>query len=255
MNEALPTIDDTSIHLSLCTTCMGRTFHLKRTLPINLAILRRYPGSEVTLLNYNSHDDMDEWLKESLNSEVTGGLISYYRTIEPSSFFMAHAKNVAHRLARGRIVCNLDADHLLTCEFIDELLATFSHDQEDCVFVGQVFGIAFGRTALTKQLFIKLGGYDEEMCFGWGYEDNGFRIRAEKMGNIIRWANPAFLSYLEHGDEERSANSVTKHISVSEKRHAKISEANIAKGYFIANVGKHWGKATLTKNFTETISI
>jgi hypothetical protein len=63
------------------------------------------------------------------------------------------------------------------------------------------------------------------------------------------------LSYLEHGDEERSANSVTKHISVSEKRHAKISEANIARRLFIANVGKHWGNATLTKNFAETVSI
>ena len=241
--------------MSFCTTCMGRAYQLKRTLPINLTILRHYPGSEIVLLNYNSADDLDNWVKSRLMSEIDAGLISYYFTSEPSSFFMAHAKNVAHRLARGGMVCNLDADHLLTREFVEELAAAFILDQCDRILAAQAFGIAFGRTALQKALFIKLGGYNEEMSHGWGYEDVDLRLRAEGLGIKLQWTNSAYLSYLEHGDEERGANSVNKQIRISEKMHAEISRINIARGAFVANAGAHWGKASLTRNFSEMITI
>jgi hypothetical protein len=182
MEKTSNRVDRIPVHISFCTTCMGRTFHLRRTLPANLAILKHCPGSEILLLNYNSQDDMEDCIKGSFLSEIKSGLMSYYKTTEPTSFFMAHAKNVAHRLACRDILCNLDADHILTQEFVDEVIEVFSREPAGCILAAQIFNIAIGRTALPKKMFIELGGYNEEMCHGWGYEDNDLRIRAENVG-------------------------------------------------------------------------
>lgn len=49
--------------LSFCTTCKGRTFHLKQTLPQNLKVVRQFSEVELIVLNYNSPDDLDEWIR------------------------------------------------------------------------------------------------------------------------------------------------------------------------------------------------
>ena len=51
---------------SFCCTCMGRAHPLKITLPVNLATLSRFPDAEIVLVNYNSPDDLDSWIRDCM---------------------------------------------------------------------------------------------------------------------------------------------------------------------------------------------
>jgi hypothetical protein len=240
-------------HVSFCVTCMGRAHHLKRTLPINLSILGWFPETEIVILNYNSRDDLGEWVQRSLAAEMESGLVAHYHTTEPGAFFMAHAKNVAHRAAGGGIICNLDADNILTRRFVEEVVNAFARSSEEILLVAEKYGGAYGRTVIARAAWEKLGGYDEEMRFGWGYEDNDFRARARGLGMKLVALNPAHLSHFEHGDAERTVHSDSKHRTASEKMHAEMSRINLENRVFVANQGKRFGAATLLKNFKERV--
>ena len=67
-----------------------------------------YEQLEFVLLDYNSQDGMEEWVKENLSQHISSGKVSYYKTFEPSSFKHSHAKNLALKLASNNIVCSID---------------------------------------------------------------------------------------------------------------------------------------------------
>jgi len=234
---------------------MGRAHHLRVTLPINLKLLRGYPRTNIVLLDYNSSDDLGTWIGTRWQSELSVSRLLYYFTSEPQSFLMAHAKNVVHRLANGEFVCNLDADNILTTEFIDESMRELPVGCDDRILVSCTPGGAYGRTIIPKVVFERLGGYDEEMRYGWGYEDNDFRRRAERSGLKIVVLSPSCLSYLEHSDDERVAKCISKYPSASEKMHAEISRIKLEHGQLIANAGVRWGAANVIKNFQEPVTI
>ena len=99
---------------------MGRLNHLQETLPKNLYGNQGFEGLEFVLLDYSSRDGLAGWIKARFMPEIKSGLLVYYRAEGYQRFFMAHAKNVAHRLARGEIVCNVDADNLTGWGFEDK---------------------------------------------------------------------------------------------------------------------------------------
>lgn len=234
---------------------MGRAHHLKLTLPYNLALLKSYPNANLVLLDYNSPDDLAGWIQSGFQSELISGLLVYFHTSEPTAFLTAHAKNVAHRLAESEHLCNLDADNILTPEFLEELIRELPTGCRDRILVSYTPGGAYGRTVVPKVIFDQLGGYDEEMCYGWGYEDTDLRRRAELSGNKVGVLNGAYLSYLEHPDDERVSRCASKYPSASEKMHAEISRVKIERGQLVANIGVRWGAASLIRNFEEQLTI
>ena len=61
------------------------------------------PNSVFIVLDYNSADDMGEFVRTEHAKDIESGKLVYYRTEEPDRFRMAHAKNMAHRCGmRGR---------------------------------------------------------------------------------------------------------------------------------------------------------
>ena len=139
-----------------------------------------------------------------MRQEVESGLLVYARTQEPQFFHMAKAKNLAHRLATGEIVCNLDADNYATAEFTQHLLTLFSAT-EDIVTHGSGGNGFYGRVAVTRNWFYKLGGYDECLNEGWGYDDSDFVARAKKAGLKEKELPPQFGQAVDHSDVERTA--------------------------------------------------
>jgi hypothetical protein len=234
---------------------MGRAHHLKLTLPHNMALLKSYRKAYQVLLDYNSPDDLGGWIRARFQPELISGLLVYFHTTEPRTFLTAHAKNVAHRLAHGEHLCNLDADNILTPEFLEEVILELPTGCRDRILVSYTPGGAYGRTVVPKVIFDQLGGYDEEMCYGWGYEDTDLRRRAQLSGHKVSVLNGAYLSYLEHPDDERVSRCISKYPSASEKMHAEISRVKIERGQLVANVGVHWGAASLIKNFEEQVMI
>lgn len=198
--------------ISFCITCMNRLPHLKRTLKKNLKNNADYPEAEFVLLDYNSSDGLQDWILKNFKTELENGRLAYYQTKEPKYFHMAKAKNISHQLARGEIVCNLDADNYTGKDFAffinsslqktTEIIGAYKKrriidptSHRDCG----------GRIFLTKDNFLKLGGYDETFT-GWGCEDDDFKIRAKTLGLKEAIIYPFFLSYLSHRDILRDKN-------------------------------------------------
>lgn len=204
--------------ISFCTTCMGRAHHLKETLPQNI---RDNPASgsldvEFVVLNYNSEDDLHEWMTTDpeMLGHIESGLVRYGKTTDPEFFHMAHAKNMAHRMATGDVICNLDADNFTGKGFSRFLSKQFSNDMDIVIspshkvsryFPPEERGFA-GRIAVSTENYFKLGGYDETLQ-GWGGDDNDFTQRAKGLGlKHLRYEDRKYVGVIAHTNEERAAH-------------------------------------------------
>lgn len=204
--------------LSLCTTCMGRAHHLKRTLPRNLADCvdwSRPDAVEFVVLDYSSPDDLAEWIATDprLQPYLDAGILKFARSEGQTFFHHSHAKNMAHALATGDFVCNVDADNFVGFGFVDYLRAMFDRRPNAIVAANRfdnrlnrgVHKGCMGRVALSTDNFAMLGGYDESDQFrGWAGEDSDLVIRAVK--NFLRpvlLRDRRFLQVLGHSDLER----------------------------------------------------
>ncbi len=217
-----------SMKVSFCTTCMGRAHHLKETLPQNIRDNPARDGVDVefVVLNYNSEDDLHEWMTTDpqMKAHIESGLVRYGRTTEPEFFHMSHAKNMAHRMATGDILCNLDADNFLGNRFVDLLHQNFVENMDivinPSVRVSRLFGKDdqgfFGRVVISKDNFMTLGGYDEKFS-GWGGEDSDFLQRAKGLGlDHLRVDSSKYLGVITHSNEDRVGNMVSAEDVVAE---------------------------------------
>lgn len=210
--------------ISFCITCMNRASHIKKTLAKNIKNNAEYPNLEFVLLDYNSSDDLQEFIFKNFKNELNSGRLVYYQTKKPKYFHMANAKNIAHNLATGDIVCNLDADNFLGKDFAFYINISMQKDtnviglhQKNGAYIPAQISDCGGRIFLTKENFLKLGGYNEEFI-GWGYEDTDFKERAFLMGLKKEDIPRGFLRSVFHDDIMRVKNmkvSFEKLISIN----------------------------------------
>lgn len=230
---------------------MGRLHHLMETLCPNLSVMSEFQGLECILLNYNSPDLLDEWVKNELYDHINEGRMTYYKTSEPTTFHIAHAKNVAHRLATGNIVCNLDADTFLSVEFVNFVRDAFADGlHRTCVAQTESCDLS-GRIAISRLNFLNLGGYNEKLVHGWGYDDHDFLRRATLFGVSTRLFRPDIAKVIQHGNLERVRYTESKSIEESHARNVRVSEDAIARGEIVANRGRSWGVAKVVRNFDD----
>jgi hypothetical protein len=168
---------------------------------------------------------------------AAGRLVHAYHAPAPH-FRMAHAKNMVHRLASGDILCNLDADNVLPHGYSEWLRERFAENPDRTISARHfsVFAVVteriikrllkmprppaglFGRIAVTRENFYRLGGYDETLS-AWGFDDADFQLRARDSG-ITPYMVPMALwgEVIEHGTQERIANLSQKDKAVSASR-------------------------------------
>lgn len=206
--------------VALVTTCKGRRAHVEMTLPRNIAD-NTDPDSVFVLLDYNSEDDLSEYVFRNHRADLDSGRLVYYRNQEPRLFRMAHAKNQAHRcglLEGAQILVNLDADNWAGRELSRYVRSRFSAAEDDCeaIFLGtrgnfrgpgRLISVrtpsgCSGRIAVSKQAFIHTGGYDE-VFRTWSPDDKDFGMRLGNLGYSWRQIRPCFLHAIEHGDSVR----------------------------------------------------
>lgn len=207
-----------AMKLSLCTTCMGRAHHLKETLPSNLAASvnwDRPDAVEFVILDYTSPDDLAEWITTDprLKPYLEAGILKFARCEGQPYFRHSHAKNMAHALATGDVVCNLDADNFVGVGFTDYLRTVFTRHPNAIVASNRLdsrlnVGVhkgCMGRVALSKTNFAMLGGYDESDRFrGWAGEDSDLVIRGvKKFLRPVLIRDRRFLQVVQHSDLER----------------------------------------------------
>lgn len=178
---------------------MGRLHHLKETLPKNLEDNRDHLDVEFVILDYNSPDGLGSWVKDNFGNS---GKISYWKESTASRWKMPHAKNLSHLLATGDIVCNLDADNLTGPQYAALLSDIFSSAPLSLVTHSHGGGYG-GRVAVLREEFMKLRGYDEALSYGWGMEDDDFKLRAIAAGLTKMELQIPGDYAIPHEDEER----------------------------------------------------
>lgn len=197
--------------ISICTVCMNRLHHIKRTLPKNILDNKSYPNLEFVLLDYNSNDGLEEWVEQEMSEYITSGLLKFYRNEEPIYFDRSHSRNQVYKLSSGDIICNVDADNFIGRGFANYVNEVFSNEnhiylvadtQKRFYFLRN----AFGRFCVKKDDLLAVGGLDEEMK-SYGSETVDFYERIERFGlKEVVINNTEYLKAISHGDEERISN-------------------------------------------------
>lgn len=253
-SERTPSVKESAI--IFVTTCKGRALHVKETLPRNLA---DNPGSlsRFLILNYGSQDDLLDYLISNHKADLKSGKLILYTFPANGAFNIAHAKNMAHRLAireGADILVTLDADNFTGPDFDRYLSEQFAAPgmfmcpdhatiRKDPKRPSRGYA---GRLAVRAQDFIKAGGYNE-LYDTWRGEDIDFNARMLRMGYDMRFIDVRYLNAIPHSAQVR----------FSEYPHARQFEAEGAwklagKGTdTVVNDGK-FGMGTVVRNFDPT---
>jgi len=258
--EPLPEDEDVKKHrkISICTNCMGRTYDLKRTYVKNIVDNLDYPNVEFVLLNYNSDDDMDEWVKRYLTPYIEDGVVNYYKTTEPEFYEMGHSRNVQGKLAQGDIINNVDADNYCGFGFADAINKLAELQPNDAVFC-KGKRMMHGRFGMYKDEFLKYGGYDEDLT-GYGYDDHHLmnRVMAQPNYKMMWWTGVKDNNFMRRIKTPRNVvgkNMREKKWKKTERANKELALSKLEKGDFISNQGRDWGKATVIKNFETEIVV
>lgn len=200
-------IRNKSFKISFCTVCMNRLHHLKITLPQNIKDNIDYENIEFVVLNYNSIDGLDEWIKSEMKDFLDNGILRYYYSKEPEDFHMSHSKNVVAKLSTGDIICNIDADNFTGIGFAEYVNSSFMENKN--IYLGvdkDTRRDCCGRISVERKDFYKIGGYDEKMS-GYGFDDYDLCNRLQLLGRKTYFIKDnKFLQALPHTDEERTEN-------------------------------------------------
>lgn len=234
---------------------MNRIHHLQQTLPQNIADNQDYNNIEFIVLDYNSTDGLEEWIKTEMAEHIASGVLKYFKTTQPAYFDRSHSRNLLFKLATGDIVCNLDADNYTGKGFASYINQEFEN-QENIYLVADTkkrfyfLRNAFGRFCVKREDFMALRGLDEKMK-SYGSETVDFYERLEMAGKKeVVIENTHFLKTISHGDEERISNEFflkslkqfyIKYISTEESEILFLYKNNTFENAFIVpeNVNAH----------------
>jgi len=229
------------LSVSFCITCMGRLHHLRQTLLQNIHDNNDYGDIEFLILDYSSADGLREWLLDTVPDCLESKLVTYHRAEGIQRWCAAHAKNSAKKLARGRIVCNLDADNFTGIRFASFLASALGGTQQAFASPSKKGGGTDGRLAFRKSEFEMLGGYDERFTFGYGWEDVDLKDRAVAFGFRHVPIPIDYLRAISHSRNDRVAFCANKRKEETARVHRALSQQSIRSGHLVANVGRNWG--------------
>jgi len=223
---------------SFCATCKNRLWQLRHTLPLNIEAIRADGCAELVLVNYNSRDGLDDWVRQ-FQSEIDSGLLRYVHERTQPYFHCSKAKNLAHLAATGDFVVNLDADN-----FIGTTIATFreiwTEDSDTMIhgFCGDFHDGTYGRIGVPKGVFLALGGYDEGML-PIGHEDRDLIKRATAFGLKFRRLKQGGIPAIRNTIRDKMAytGSAYSYKDMARINSARLEE-HIRDGRLVANVGR-----------------
>lgn len=228
--------------ISFCVPCMNRIEHLQQTLPHNINLIKKY-NAELSLVNYDSKDNMHEYVTTNFKNEINNKILNYIKVENREYFCSKKSKNIAHKYSSGDILVSLDADNFLTDNVIEQIIKDFSVNPNYLFHCGYNEGFI----VMSRENFFKLGGYNEKMR-DWGYEDTDLVQRAFYLlgGFNFKYLDEGLVTRIEHSDELRFSNLESKNItkdeclSYNDKIHRFCMESKIINPNEYYNID--WGK-------------
>jgi len=190
---------------------MNRLSHIRKTLPVNIQENIDFPNIEFVLLDYNSADGLEDWVRANMMHHIESGILKYYRTTEPAYFSMSHSKNMVSSLSSGNILCMIDGDNYAGANYAGWINSVFVKKGEDSVVSAFTSdGLKYidmgGKIAFPRHLFTEARGFDESFV-GYGMDDKDLLVRLEKAGGIpVTIEDKAFMRFIEHSQVERLSN-------------------------------------------------
>jgi hypothetical protein len=186
---------------------MKRLEHLKKTLPVNLAIIEEFSSEcKVSLLNYGKDAELNIWVNSELPCFMRNKLLIYSES-EASYWNRGHAKNLAARATCfGTVLCGLDADNFLTKDFVKWV---FDKYENNTVTVpregGDIVADLSGRIVLSRENFEKIKGYDESHL-EWGYSETDFISKCMKNSIMVKFIPSELVRgcYIPHSNHLRN---------------------------------------------------
>ena len=240
---------------------MNRLYDLRKTLPKNLEGNKNYRDVEFLLLDYGSSDGVGDWVRSEMSDYLNSGKLVYYRT-EAKYFCPNHSRNVCFRLATGEVVANVDTDNYTHDGFVSRINECASAQESGLIIVPENFlrqnslSISLkGRFAMYKKDIEWLRGFDEELDHGYGFDDMNFLFRAMWSGfRIVRFETFYNADRIETPLLKRCELIDTESIDDGHHRNVIITYQKLRNGKMAVN-DLSWGKATVTKNFSEKIEL
>ena len=222
--------------ISFCITCMNRLEHIKKTLSVNIFhALADSDNVEFVLIDYNSTDGLELWVKGNMMQHINEQTFVYFRTTQYNSYHRSHSRNMVFRLASGDILVNLDADNFIGKGFVNFILENITQSYflaVDETINGKRFKDALGRICVWRDDFEKISGYDETMA-GYGFEDLDLKTRLKQIGLKLKpIKNSRFLKSIKHDNSLRIENEgISKNLYCVTVEHLEPFKSNICMFY------------------------
>jgi len=239
--------------ISFCTQAMNRTEHVRVTLKQNLKAVHDYERVEFILVDFNSTDGLEQYVKDELQEYIDRDILFYYKTDDPKYYHNSKAKNLSHRLSTGDVIVNMDADNLFCNDPYSEsfsfwIIKMFLSYGNKIILNPIYQSSVGGRIITSSKTFYDLGGYDETFE-AWGWEDADFYQRALLYGAIPYVIDEKFCCAYHHTNRIRLANYDPKVLETyNENVQSEQQRADIVDSYFLyttQDMIKYFG----TKNY------
>jgi glycosyltransferase involved in cell wall biosynthesis len=193
--------------LTIVTTCKNRLPHLKQTLPGMI----KQSSSEVIVVDYGCEQGTAAWVAEAFSA------VKVVRVDDDSDFCAARARNIGAKHATTGLLCFVDADVILNIDLGKWLEENYG-DRKLFLSGDNRNPDLVGFAACSKELFERVGGYDEAFR-GWGGEDRDLYERLEFLGLEIAFIPDEALTPIKHGDEIRQL-ATNQNLRFSTKQQA-----------------------------------
>lgn len=224
--------------ISLCIPCMNRAYALKKTMPYTLIEANSSPPVEICVLDYNSQDDLAEFIAEIKVAELAkGNTISYYRYTDREYYHLAHAYNLTVMLSAGEYFVIAQTDGVFRYGYINTLRELIA---EGCVWMRSRY--KKGIICCQKKEFVDAGGYDERFEF-YGGDDRELESRLTRRVGKPCLVPDGMVGTIRTPREQQVANyrgNMTKKEMCI--RGKKIRDENDKNQVLVVNEGIEWGK-------------
>jgi len=219
---------------------MNRTDDLKRVMSYRLDAAERSMPIEFVILDYNSQDDLRDFVMGELSRhcDAAGILLTYRKFMARNYYHQAHAYNLSVMSAHGEYVCIMGADTFPDMDYfpvVRSLISTGCRWIEDKRYKGAV--------CVKWSDFVAIGGYDERFEF-YGSEDRDLAVRLARLGIKKGTLSAGLIGNNHTPDEVKMANYRIKISKVeSSRRMREVFDDNFKREVIIVNQ-EGWGRWT-----------